>query len=212
MAYPYTWGFLLLKKSNIGRQYETRKLKNPDHYKYPLWKMKTLKSLMILFTLLHSPCCKSLLSLHTPALVICCWSAHIWQVYHMPGQQTKNHSAKEIIHKSLFLVLMQVWVVIVGIMFTVHSTLPVSMYYGVYCIWGNRLLWKTIVSWDISWCCNHPGMDTLSTLPLVLSNKLFIPALREFGIALYGKNPISFLYWHNLWILCFTSTDHRECS
>lgn len=60
---------------------------------------------MILFTLLHSPCCKSLLSLHTPALVIYCWPAHTWQVCRMPGQQTENHRAKEIIHKSLFLVL-----------------------------------------------------------------------------------------------------------
>jgi len=41
------------------------------------------------------------------------------------------------------------------------------------------------------------GMDTLSILPLVLSNRLFIPALREFGIALYGRNPISFLYCHS---------------
>lgn len=71
--------FYSLKKSNIGRQYEIRKLKNPDYYKYSLWKIKTLKSLMILFTLLHSPWCKSLLSLHTPALVIYCWPPHIWQ-------------------------------------------------------------------------------------------------------------------------------------
>lgn len=167
---------------------------------------------MILFTLFHSPCCRSLLSLHIPALVIYCWPTHIWQVCHMLGQQTENYRAKEIIHKSLYLVLVQVWVVIVGIMFTVHSSLPGSISYGVYCIRETQLLWKMIVSWDISWCCNHPGMDTLSTLPLVLSNKLFIPALREFRIALYGKNPTSFLYWHNLWILCFTSTDHRECS
>lgn len=41
----------------------------------------------------------------------------------MPGKKTENHCSKEITHKSLFLVSVQVSVVIVGIMFTVHSFL-----------------------------------------------------------------------------------------
>lgn len=168
---------------------------------------------MILFTLLRLPCYKSLLSLYMPVLVIYCWPAHAWQVCHMPGKKTENHCSKEIIHKSWFLVSYYSAGFSSNSGNRVYSTFLPVWPNLIWCLLGLRkpspleegFLLRYLMLWS-----SRSGYTFYSAT--VFEQQAFIPALREFRIPLYGKNPISFLYWHSLWILCFTSKDHRECS